>query len=98
MDNILFLVSAHNSKDDRVFYHQAQTLVKAHYNVSICSFTEDRSETHEGINICSKYIKNLSTLNQIKHSQSTLNNLRPQVIICDTPLTVACSIIYKIKQ
>ena len=98
MRNILFFVSAHHSKDDRFFYHQAKALVNEQYNVSIFSFLENKNEVLENINICSREINSLSICKQLKYCQAVLKQKKPFLIICDNPKTVILATRYKMKN
>lgn len=98
MTKILFLASAHKSKDDRIFYHQAKALVKEGFNVCIFSFLEDANATVNDIFICSEKIINLKKSQQITFVESVLKSQSPDVVICDSPLTVLATAKYRFKH
>ncbi|HLP05771.1 MAG TPA: glycosyltransferase [Paludibacter sp.] len=96
-DKILFLCTAHYSLDDRVFYHQAKSLSKNGYEVYISSTKEEFSANIDGIKI-SSYCDNLLSQNQKKKKiVEKLTSISPDIIICDSPMSVVASSLYRKK-
>jgi len=86
--NILFVNTAHFSHDDRTFYHQAVSLVGKDYNVTIVSSKEELKLTKSGINIDSFDDTTLSRKAGIKEIKKRICQYAPQIIICDSPISV----------
>lgn len=88
MSKILFLTTAHNYDDDRIFYHQAKELKSRGFQVKITSLYSDFIGNKEGIEIESYGILHHSTKDKILQFVSICENYSPQCIICSEPLAV----------
>ena len=87
-DSILFLNNAHTSLDDRTFYHQAQSLVRAGNRVTIISSRETLNAVKENVTIDSFDRTNLSKKEEIRELKKRVQQLAPQIIVCDSPVAV----------
>ncbi|MCL2435419.1 MAG: glycosyltransferase [Lentimicrobiaceae bacterium] len=85
---IVLLNTAHNSFDDRVFYHQAKTLSEAGHQVTIVSTVETMQTIHEDINICAHHFNVFSRKEKQQKITALLHTLAPDMVICDTPAAV----------
>lgn len=98
MNKVVFLNTGHKSLDDRVFYHQAQCLLKEGFNIEIISTKEDFAEIIDSIKINSyndRFFNQKQKINEIiKH----LIDSKPEIIVADTPLAVIASAIYRKKN
>ncbi|MDD3322402.1 MAG: glycosyltransferase [Paludibacter sp.] len=92
---IVLLNTAHKSLDDRVFYHQAQSLINQGYDVEIISTKENLTKNINSIQINSFEDKFLNKNQRINEIIKYLSNSNPQIIIADSPLAVISSSIYK---
>lgn len=95
---IVFLNTGHKSLDDRVFYHQAKSLLKQGFNIEIISTKEDFVANIDSVTINSYDDKNFSQKQKISKIIKYLTNSNPEIIIADTPLAVISSAIYKRKN
>ncbi|CAD7807769.1 hypothetical protein CHRY9390_01712 [Chryseobacterium aquaeductus] len=99
MSKILFLTTAHNYNDDRIFYHQAKELKTRGYDVKITSLYSDYQGKIDGIEIESYAILNKSSREKIRVFQKICESYQPDCIICSEPLTViAAKKFSKIKK
>jgi len=96
--HIVLLNTAHNSFDDRVFYHQAKTLSEADYQVTIVSTVETMQTIHDGINICARNFNIFSRKEKQQKITALLHTLSPDVVICDTPAAVWAAHRYRKKH
>ena len=97
-DKIVFLNTGHKSLDDRVFYHQAKSLLKQGFNIEIISTKEDCIGNIDSITINSYDDRNFSQKQKISKIIKYLIHSNPKIIIADTPLAVIASAIYKRKN
>ncbi|QQQ27318.1 glycosyltransferase [Chryseobacterium indoltheticum] len=88
MPKILFLTTAHNFDDDRIFFHQAKELVISGFNVKICSLTARFKGEIDGIEIESFDILNESVQTKIQKFTEICNSFQPDCIICSEPIAV----------
>lgn len=95
---VVLLNTGHYSLDDRVFYHQAKSLLRNGFEVTIFSTKEDLVQSIDNIIISSYNDSALSHREKINKIIEHLNDLLPDTIICDTPLAVISSSIYKKKH
>ena len=84
-NKICFLQLAHPHDDDRVWYHQAKSLKDNGFNVSIISTQTPCSDLENVFYIDSFGIKKSDVCKKISLK---LNDIEPDVIICDNPLAV----------
>ncbi|NDP19854.1 MAG: glycosyltransferase family 4 protein [Paludibacter sp.] len=94
-DKIVFINTGHRSMDDRVFYHQAKSLLNKGYNIEIISTKENLIKYIDGIKINSYDDKSLNKKQKISQIVKYLTESQPQIILADTPLAVIASSIYK---
>lgn len=92
---VLFLNTTHYSLDDRVFYHQAKCLNESGFQVQITSTKEALTESIEDIIINSYNDINLTQKEKINQIVKHIRIFKPTIIICDSPLSVLASNIYK---
>lgn len=92
---IVFLNTGHFSLDDRVFYHQAKCLSENDFEIQIISTKEKLVKSYENISVNSYDDDNLTQKEKLKKIQEYLTGFLPDIIICDTPLAVIASSIYK---
>ncbi len=95
MNHIVILNTAHHSFDDRVFYHQAKSLVDGGYRTTIVSTVETVDAIKENINIYSSNLNSFSHKEKQQKIVEQLNELTPDIIICDTPNAVLYSCKYR---
>lgn len=88
MSKILFLTTAHNYNDDRIFYHQAKELKSRGFQVKISSLYSDFVGEIEGIDIESYGILHHSTKEKIQQFLSVCKAYQPDCILCSEPLAV----------
>lgn len=88
MPKILFLTTAHNHDDDRIFYHQATELVKKGFEVKICSLYSDFKGTVQGVDIESFDILKSSSGFKINKFREICNSYQPDCIICSEPIAI----------
>jgi len=88
MPKILFLTTAHNFDDDRIFFHQAKELVINNFDVKICSLTANFKGRIDGIEIESFDILNESVQTKIQKFTEVRNSFQPDCIICSEPIAV----------
>ena len=99
MQKVLFLTTAHHSKDDRIYYHQAKSLVAAGFEVKITSLSDDLDEISDQIEIESYPILDHSSQQKIEAFLKVSNSFQPDTIICSEPLAVfAAHQFQKIKK
>lgn len=91
MSKILFLTTAHNYNDDRIFYHQAKELKAQGYEVKISSLYSDYQGKLDGIEIESYAILNKPSREKILFFQKICESYKPNCIICSEPLAVIAS-------
>lgn len=88
MPKILFLTTAHNYNDDRIFYHQAKSLLEKGFEVKVCSFYSDFKGEIEGIEIESFDILKEKSGAKIKKFREICDVYQPDCVICSEPLAV----------
>ena len=88
MKRILFLTTAHQFDDDRIFFHQAKTLVKKGFSVKICSLSSEYHGILDGIDVESYQAIHLSIQEKKKILQDVCFSFQPDSIICSEPLAV----------
>ena len=88
MPKILFLTTAHNFDDDRIFFHQAKEMVINNFDVKICSLTAGFKGEIDGIEIESFDILNESVQTKIQKFTEICNSFQPDCIICSEPIAV----------
>lgn len=84
--------------DDRVFYHQSKSLIKSDYQVTIISTKEELNTEIDGIIIRSYDDQGLSQKEKLAKMVRHLSQSIPDAIICDSPLAVIASGIFKKKR
>lgn len=91
MSRILFLTTAHQYDDDRIFYHQAQELHARGHQVKICSLSSVFTGTLAGIEIESREMLHLPVQEKISILREICADFMPQCIICSEPLAVVAA-------
>lgn len=94
-NTILFLNAVHFSLDDRVFYHQAQSVVKNQEHAVICSSIDSVKTRIENIDFQSTDMTHLSFLKKILALALQVRHIKPNIIICDSPIAVFAAFIAK---
>ena len=92
---IVFLTSSRYAFDDRIFHHQAKSLVSDANNVFIIGSTEERIGTVMGINIEFFDGKTISKRKKVKLFIDKLSDINPDVIIAPEPICVLAGYKYK---
>ena len=95
---IVFLITGHFSKDERVYYHQAKSLAQVGYKIHIISTKEVFTDLDSNICINSYNDDGLSQNDKINKMVECVNIILPDIIICDSPLSVIASNLYKKKR
>ncbi|MFL9835637.1 glycosyltransferase [Chryseobacterium terrae] len=88
MSKILFLTTAHNFNDDRIFFHQAKELLINDFEVKICSLTKEFKGEIESIEIESFNILNQSVQTKTQKFTEVCHSFQPDCIICSEPIAV----------
>ncbi|MCE3074940.1 glycosyltransferase [Chryseobacterium gwangjuense] len=88
MQKVLFLTTAHHSNDDRIFFHQAKTLVEEGFEVKISSLCSDIQENVDGIQIESYSILEKSVKEKFETFKKICSSFQPDCIICSEPVAV----------
>jgi len=88
MSKILFLTTAHNYNDDRIFYHQAKELKSRGFDVKICSLFSYFQGNIDGIDIEAYSILEKSAAEKIKTFLKVCESFQPDCIICSEPIPV----------
>lgn len=95
---IVFLNTGHYSLDERVFYHQAKSLVSFDYEILIISTKEIRIDFIDSIHIKSYNDEMLSNKEKIAKIVAALNEFLPEIIVCDTPTAVIAASVFREKS
>ena len=98
MSKILFLTTAHNYNDDRIFFHQAQELLTKGFDVKICSLYSEFEGVIDGIEIESFNLLKGSSAVKITKLYEFCNSYEPDCIICSEPITVIAAGKYRKKK
>ena len=72
MQKVLFLTTAHHPKDDRIFFHQAQSLAEGQFEVKITSLCTHLIEKNNSIEIESFSILEKSVSEKIETYESCI--------------------------
>lgn len=89
---VLFLTTAHVALDDRIFYHQARSLVRDGFSVVIVSTASSLQETRDSVVIDANEVNESLTIRQkIAYIREKLAIYKPDLIICSEPLPVYCA-------
>jgi glycosyltransferase involved in cell wall biosynthesis len=95
MKRIALLNTAHFPFDDRVYYHQAKALLAHNYQVFIISSKQQYSDSVDGIYFECFDGENMSQTEKKNSIIAILRNIKPDLIICDSPLSVISAFFYK---
>ena len=105
MKKVTFLAMVHLPTDERIWFHQRLALTEKGYNVSVISAMhvdniEQKVYVFKG--------GNYTPIGKIKKAVELLHQIRPDIIICDTPLAIfaakyyqqtkPCRIIYDVTE
>lgn len=93
---IAFLTTAHSLFDDRIFYHQAKSLVQK-FNVLIVSSAEDAEANDGNITVKGRNLQAVSKKEKIDFFIRSLEPVDPLMMICSEPLAVYAAYRYKRK-
>ncbi len=85
---ISFLTSGHQPKDDRIFYHQAQSLVSVGHKVEIISSKSELTVTENDITFNCFEGDSFLKKEKINRFITLLIKSKPDIIICQEPLTI----------
>jgi len=94
---IVFLSSAHSPFDDRIFYHQAISLINKNIDAFIIVSNEDIHTTKNNIKIIGRNKDNETKKQKIQFLYNELTQAKPQIIICSEPLPIIAANNYKHK-
>ena len=92
---IVLLNTWHNSFDDRVFYHQAKSLLEHGFKVIIISTKDDCIQEVDQICINSFNDFNLPRTDKNNEIINRLTDFSPDIIICDSPSAIFVSVKYQ---
>lgn len=95
---IIFLTSAHKSFDDRIFFHQAITLVRFGFEVQISSSLEFISENRSGVYIRSFEGQSFNQKRKVEKFVECLIKYNPDLIICSEPLPIYSSLKFRKRK
>lgn len=98
MSKILFLTTAHNYNDDRIFFHQAKELKSKGFEVKISSFYSDFQGNIDGIEIESYAILEKSSDEKTQTFLKICESFQPNCIICSEPIAVLAAKKFKAKK
>lgn len=99
MQKFLFLTTAHQYDDDRIFHHQAKELSRIGKTVKICSLSSDFQGFVGGVSIEAFACLTKPTHEKLAIMLAVCKDFQPDVIICSEPLAViAASRFKKIKK
>lgn len=90
-----FLTSAHSPYDDRIFYHQAKSLVSNGDEVEIISSTVDLVKDVESISLNCFYGNELTKKEKVNAFIERLTDGKPDVVICSGPIAVVAAWQYR---
>lgn len=88
MSKILFLTTAHNYDDDRIFFHQAKELKNQGFEVKICSLYSDFQGNLDGVEIESYAFLEESFSGKVNLFLRVCESFDPDCIICSEPIPV----------
>lgn len=91
---VAFLTSTHSPFDDRIFYHQAQSLSKM-YKVVVISSTESITTTVGDVAVVSDNGHASDKKKKIEFFNRSLQSFNPEIIICSEPLPIIAALKYK---
>ncbi len=92
---VSFITSGHLPKDDRTYYHQARTLTESGFKTEIISSKLLFSGVENGVAFNCFDDDNLTKKEKIERFVQLLNNSKPDIIICQEPLTVFAATKFK---
>lgn len=92
---VVFLLTAHAADDDRVWYHQAQSLLHRDCEVAIIA---PRAGTLSTPLVQVYSPENMSRWQLMRHLADLLAEHRPDVVIGDTPMALRGALIYRRKN
>ena len=95
MQKVLFLTTALHPKDDRIFFHQAQSFAEGQFEVKITSLCTHLIEKNNSIEIESFSILEKSVSEKIETFLKVCRNFQPETIICSEPLAIFAAKNYK---
>lgn len=98
MAKILFLTTAHQYNDDRIFYHQAKSLQEEGHSVKISSLSSYFTGKIEDIEIESYDILKKSTAEKKQIFHKIIQQFQPDCIIASEPLAVIAAKNYSKKN
>lgn len=95
MKKVAFLAMVHPPYDERIWFHQRVVLTETGYHVSVISampVTNLEKDTYvfEG--------GNYSPFGKIKKTITLLKQVKPDIIICDTPLAIFAATYYQFQN
>ncbi|MBO6186340.1 MAG: glycosyltransferase [Chryseobacterium sp.] len=88
MPKILFLTTAHNHDDDRIFFHQAKELITSGFEVKICSLTSGFKGKVDDVEIESFDILKGFVQTKTQKFIEGCNSFQPDCIVCSEPIAV----------
>jgi len=94
ISTVAFLTSTHSPFDDRIFYHQAQSLAKT-FKVVIISSTENIRTTIDDIAVVSDNSHGADKKMKVEFFKQSLIQFNPELIICSEPLPIIAALKYR---
>lgn len=88
MSKILFLTTSHFYNDDRIFYHQSNSLVKRGHHVKVCSLSSNFKGILGGIEVEAKNILSVAVNTKFRFFNKVCEDFQPDCIIASEPLAV----------
>ena len=92
---VAFVTSSHSPFDDRIFYHQAKSLVEQNFNVQIICSTKEICTKENSIFLNGFNDSSISKKNKIKEFAERLKVFNPDITICSEPLPILASASFK---
>ena len=89
---VAFVTSSHSPYDDRIFYHQAKSLIEQNFNVQIICSTKEICTNENFIFLNGFNDSSISKKNKIKKFAERLKEFNPDITICSEPLPILASV------
>jgi glycosyltransferase involved in cell wall biosynthesis len=94
---VVFITTGHSPLDDRIYYHQAMSLVKRGCIVHILSSWKEFNQRENNLSLIGFNGNIISKKDKIQKFLILLENIIPDSIICSEPLAVFAAYNYKKK-
>ncbi len=94
---IVFLTSTHLALDDRIFYHQAKSLIRFGHQTWIINSIEDLIKNVDGISLNCFAGEKMSKRDKVCVFIEKLKESEPDLIICSEPITILAAKTFRNK-